>query len=116
MLRIINTVLVVAVLAAGFVIYSLEHRTRGAERRIAAINDQLGEERDAMKLLTAEWSHLTRPVRLERLARGELGLGPVDVLQLAKPDEVAGRLAERPPENPAESSKDPIADMLKVLQ
>jgi cell division protein FtsL len=115
-LRIVNTMLVAAVLVAGFLIYSLEHRTRGAERWIATINDQLGEEREAMKLLTAEWSFLTRPVRLERLARGELGLAPVDVLQLARPDEVAGRLAERPPENPAESSKDPIADMLEVLQ
>ena len=116
MLRALNTMLVVAVLGAAFLIYSLEHRMRGAERRFAAVQVQIAEEREAMKLLSVEWSYLTRPARLERLARDELGLRPVEVLQIARPDEVAGRLAERPAENPAESSKDPIAEMLKVLQ
>ena len=69
MLRTLNTLLVVAVLAAGFVIYSLEHRTRGAEQRIAAINDEMAKQRDAMKLLNVEWSYLTRPSRLERIAQ-----------------------------------------------
>ncbi len=116
MLRTLNTLLVIAVLAAGFVIYSLEHRTRGAEQRIAAINEEMAKERDAMKLLNVEWSYLTRPSRLERIARENLGLRPVDVLQIARPDEVDARLAPRPAENPANSSSDPLAAMLKALQ
>ena len=47
MLRTLNTLLVIAVLAAGFIIYSLEHRTRGAEQHIAAINERDGQG-DAM--------------------------------------------------------------------
>jgi len=116
MLKILNALLVVGVLVAGFVIYSLEHRTRGAERRIAQINDQLAQERENMQLLNVEWANLTRPGRLARLARKELGLRPAHVLQIVMPDEVDGRLAERPPENPAEQSSDPLAAMLKGLQ
>ncbi len=116
MLRAFNALLVVAVLVSGFVIYSLEHRTRGAERRIAELNDALAQERENMKLLNVEWAFLTRPARLERLARDELGLRPVRVQQIVKPEEVAGRLAERPAENPAAQSSDPLADMLKGLQ
>lgn len=116
MLRVVNTLLVVAVLVTGFFIYSLEHRTRAAERRIAELKNGLVEERELMKLLAAEWSYLTRPARLDRLAREALGLRPVEAIQLVRPDELAERLAERPPENPAESSRDPLAEMLKVLQ
>jgi cell division protein FtsL len=116
MLRLLNTLLVIAVLVAGFLIYSLEHRTRGAERRIAELKAGLIEERELMKLLAAEWSYHTRAARLERLARDEFGLKPAEALQLANPDELGRRLAERPPENPAESSRDPLADLLKVLQ
>ena len=116
MLRILNALLVVAVLVAGFVIYSLEHRTRGAERKIAQLNDQLAQERENMQLLDVEWAYLTRPAHLARLARKELGLRPAHVLQIVTPDEVDARLADRPPENPAAQSSDPLAAMLKGLQ
>jgi len=115
-LRILNALLVVGVLVSGFVIYSLEHRTRGAERKIAGINDELAQEREDMQLLNVEWAYLTRPAHLARLARKELGLRPAHVLQIVMPDEVDGRLAERPPENPAAQSSDPLATMLKALQ
>lgn len=116
MLRILNALLVVGVLVAGFVIYSLEHRTRGAERKIAQINDELAQERENMQLLNVEWAYLTKPARLAKLARKDLSLRPAHVLQIATPDEVDARLAPRPPENPAEQSSDPLAAMLKSLQ
>lgn len=116
MLRFFNVVLVLGSLGAAFVLYSLEHSTRGTERETARIDRQMADERETMKLLAAEWSNLTQPARLQKLAEEHLELKPTNLLQLAEPAELASRLPERPIEIPDETSKDPIADILKAME
>jgi cell division protein FtsL len=116
MLRFFNVILVLASLGAAFVLYSLEHATRGVEREIVSINRQISDERENMKLLAAEWSNLTQPARLQKLAEEHLALQPMNLLQLASPEELAARLPERPVVLPDEKSKDPIADILKAME
>jgi cell division protein FtsL len=116
MLRFFNIILVLVSLGAAFVLYSLEHATRGVEREIAQINRQIADERETMKLLAAEWSNLTQPARLQQLAEKHLELKPMSLLQLAEPQELAARLPERPVAIPDETSKDPIADILKAME
>ena len=72
--KFLNAILVLAVLVSGFVLYSLEHATRGTgarDRRVSSA--RLREERESIKLLNAEWSSLTRPDRLQALANEHLG-------------------------------------------
>lgn len=116
MLRAFNVMLVVVVLALAFVLYSLEHRMRAGERALAKLNNEITEERELIRLLDAEWSYLTRPARIERLAREHLAMGPLVPAQVVTEAEIARRVPERPAPNPAESPDDPLAELLEVLQ
>ena len=116
MLRILNIVLVLMVLAAAFTLYSLEHETRRGERRIAELKRGILDEQEMIRLLEAEWSNLTRPRRIEQLASQHLKLAPFSPLQLVKDKDLDARLPIRPENRLPEPGTDPIADMLKVLK
>ena len=116
MLRILNIVLVLMVLAAAFTLYSLEHETRRGERRIAELKRSISDEQEMIRLLEAEWSNLTRPHRIEQLASRHLALVPLSPLQRVEEKDVDSRLPLRPANDATEPGKDPIADMLKVLK
>lgn len=115
MLRAFNVALLVVVLGLAFVLYSQEHRMRAGERAFAKLDHQITEEREMIRLLEAEWSYLTRPERIERLAREHLGMGPLVPAQVV-PEAAISRIPERPAPNPAESPDDPLAELLKALQ
>jgi cell division protein FtsL len=116
MLRAFNVLLVVVVLGLAFVLYSLEHRMRAGERALAKLDNEIGQERELIRLLDAEWSYLTRPERIERLAREHLAMGPLVPAQVVPEAEIARRIPERPAPNPAESPDDPLAELLEMLQ
>jgi cell division protein FtsL len=115
-LRILNIVLVLMVLAAAFSLYSLEHETRRGERRIAELKRSISDEQEMIRLLEAEWSNLTRPRRIEQLASQHLDLAPLSPLQLVKERDLDARLPLAAPSQQPAPGEDPIADMLKVLQ
>ena len=116
MLRAFNVVLIVVVLGLSFVLYSLEHRMRAGERALAKLDREIGQEREMIRLLDAEWSYLTRPARIERLAREHLAMGSLVPAQVVPEAEIARRIPERPAPNPAESPNDPLAELLEMLQ
>jgi cell division protein FtsL len=110
-----NACLVLAVLVSAFFLYSLEHSTRGLERNIAKLQIDISEERESIKVLGAEWSSLTRPDRLQKLAQENLKLKTVTASQFVSENE----LAERVPAEPImleEKGKDVIGDILKEMQ
>ena len=115
MLRVLNVILVLMVLASAFTIYSLEHETRRGERRIAELKRGISDEQEMIRLLEAEWSNLTRPRRIEQLAHRHLQLKPLSPLQLVEAKDIDSKLPLRPVAE-APPDHDPIADMLKVLQ
>jgi len=117
-LRLLNVMLVVGVLAAGFALYTLEHRTRSVEREIARVDAMIESEYEFIGLLNAEWSMLTRPQRLERLARNHLNLGPVLPDQLVGLDALSAKLPPVPTDetDQAPVTDDPMADLLRMMQ
>jgi cell division protein FtsL len=116
MLRAFNIALVFVVLVLAFVLYSFEHRMRAGERALAKLSGEITEEHETIRLLDAEWSYLSRPARLERLAREHAGMVPLQPAQIVPQEEVTSRIPERPAPNPAESPDDPLAELLEVLQ
>ncbi len=118
MLRLLNVILVVGVLATGFALYTLEHRTRSVEREIARVDARIESEYEFIGLLNAEWSMLTRPQRLEQLARNHLNLGPVFPDQLVGLDALSAELPPAPVagDNQASEATDPMADLLRMMQ
>lgn len=116
MLRAFNACLVIAVLTAAYVLYSLEHSIRGVERQIARTNSAITNEKEMIGLLSAEWSSLIRPERLQRLAEKHLKLKRISPDQFAKINELPERVpAEQPVKLEAEG-KDAIGDILKAME
>jgi cell division protein FtsL len=115
MLRVFNALLVIGVLAAAYLIYGLEHQRRAVELEIAGLKLRIAEERETAKLLEAEWSLLTRPDRIEHLARKHLKLAPMDLRQLAGEAELGAKVPPLPVVAPGTPGTDPIGDILKVL-
>jgi cell division protein FtsL len=115
-IRLLNIVLVLAVLGSAFVLYTLEHATRAAERRIAQIESDISAEEESIKLLKAEWSNLTRPERLQKLAEERLGLKPILPTQMVTEGDLVRLVPEKPLPPVAPESTDPIGDILKKME
>jgi cell division protein FtsL len=116
MYKLFNALLVLTVLVSGFVLYSLEHASRGIERDIARIERDIAAEHEAIKLLNAEWSSLTRPADLERLARQHLGLENPQASQFVGFDDLGRRVPDEPPVHLVQEGQDPIAGLLDEVQ
>ncbi len=116
MLRFLNGLLVPGLLATAFVMYTLEHDTRRGEREAARLEAEIRHERELIRLLEAEWSNLTRPQRLEKLAADHLKLQPLNPLQYVSRESLGARLPAEALAAPVAKDDDPIAEMLKVLQ
>jgi cell division protein FtsL len=102
-MRVFNFLLVGGLVALVYTIYGLKYESRALEQRVADVQLSIRTERDAVAVLRAEWSHLNRPKRIERLARKHLGLKPLkasqfltarqyEALRQPTPAEVAARL------------------------
>lgn len=116
MLRAFNACLVLAVLSAAYVLYSLEHSIRGIERQISRSNAAIANEKETIGLLNAEWSSLIRPERLQRLAEQHLKLKHISPDQFVKINELAARIPAEPQVKLEEQGKDAIGDILKAME
>ena len=116
MVKVINAFLVLAVLVAAFFMYSLEHSTRGLERQVAKLKTGISDEREAIKLLNAEWSSLTRPDRLQHLAEEQLKLQPMKAGQVVTYADLANRIPAAAPVQLPSDGSDPIGSILEKMQ
>ena len=114
--KLLNSILVMTVLVSGFILYSLEHTTRGLERQIARIERGIGEEIESTRFLNAEWSSLTRPDRLRTLALQHLGLKTMQAQQIVKLQELGQRVPAEPIVNLQAEGSDPIGAIIDKMQ
>ena len=75
------TAFLFSVLSVGLV--AVKTRVQDMETRLATLQRDIRADRDAIRVLKAEWSHLNDPVRLKRLADAYLKLSPVTSAQIA---------------------------------
>ena len=114
--KLFNAILVVSVLVSGFRLYSLEHATRRVERDIVKLEQQIAASQENIKLLGAEWSSLTRPDRLQRLAAEHLKLQTIKAQQIVKPEELGQKVPPEPIIKLEARDQDPIGDILERMQ
>ena len=67
-------------------------------------------------MLKAEWSNLTRPERIEKLAAEHLKLRALKPGQLVSAADLARLVPDEPQAQLNEAGSDPIADILKKMQ
>jgi len=79
-----HTTVLCLVLAVGLalVLFFVKYEVQSLERELAELNRTLAEDRQAVHVLRAEWSHLTDPDRLRRLTQRHLEIRPVEPGQL----------------------------------
>ena len=111
MLRIINIVLACSVVVLAVWMYELKYGVRGSVTEQARIKRQIEKTKQDITLLKAEWSHLTRPKRLQALAKRHLKLERVQPRHIVREGELA-LLPERPQPEPPHEGGDPIAGLL----
>ena len=95
-------------------LYTMKYEVQRLEARLQSLNEQLAFEREAMRVLRAEWSFLNDPERIEKLAARHLDLAPVSVhrisamarlplKELAAGNDASGRAARIPVAKPSAS-------------
>ena len=86
MLRFVNISLMVTVGALTVLLYQLKYESRLLENRARNLVHAIEDERDTISVLKAEWSLLTQPERVEKLAKRHLGLGEIKPKQIVTLD------------------------------
>ncbi len=94
--------------------YTLKLKTRGLETEARELVNQLQDESDFVALMRAEVSYLSRPERIEDLARKNLKLEPITSAQLVPWNAVAsGSSATAQNSSGPAARKDGIAALIE---
>lgn len=92
-------------------LFRTSQRVNDGREKIAVLESALRREAESQRVLSAEWTYLNQPARLERLARAHLGLVPMKGAQFAKIADLpmreakAAPVSDVPPEKPAAALK-----------
>jgi hypothetical protein len=100
-----DIVLIAVMVSAAAFTYKTKHEAESRRNEVRRIETQIKLEEDTITLLKADWSLLTQPSRLQKLAeiyRTELALQPVEAHQIVgleqlpiRPVEIQDFSAER---------------------
>ena len=94
-----DIVLIAVMVAAAAFTYKTKHEAEERLVQLRKIEADIRYEEDTIDLLEADWSLLTQPSRLQRLAEiysAELALEPVEARQIVGLDELPSRPVEIP--------------------
>jgi len=83
MIRIGTIVWFVVLAMLGVGLFQVKYAVQSKERELRTVNRQITADREAMRVLEAEWSYLNDPVRLADLTRRHTDLAPVMAGQIA---------------------------------
>ncbi len=78
---------------AGFATYEVKYQVAQVDDELGRVNRAIDTDRDQLRVLSAEWSYLTQPARLDQLRQRHLTLVPVTRAQLGSLDQIPFRSA-----------------------
>ncbi len=108
-------VLMALAATAGGALFHVSFEVSALDDRLATLNHEIRDDRDAIHVLRAEWSFLNQPERLEELARRHLDLLPVSGAQLAGPGALPIRPdVETPDDNPARTVLEGLGTAISI--
>jgi cell division protein FtsL len=111
MLRVLNSLVIAALVLAAAYVYKIKFESTLQAERVSKLRAEIRRERDAIALLRAEWSQLDRPDRIQALAQRHLRLKPVDVAQFDALDKLPERRVPLVPPGTA----DPIGAIIEIF-
>ena len=77
--------------AVALALFSVKYQVQDIEKELTQLNRSTIEDRDAIRVLKAEWSHLNNSARLRALAGRHLGMKPLDPGQMGTLDDLPDR-------------------------
>jgi cell division protein FtsL len=111
MMRLLNILVIGALVAAAAYVYKIKFDSTRQAERIAQLRMEIRQENDTIANLRAEWSKLDTPARIQELAKRHLTtLKPIDPRQF----DTLRNLPERPPDLVPPDSTDPIGSLLET--
>lgn len=78
---------------SGTALFHTSQAVHDGREKLAKLNAAIVKEEDSLRVLTAEWSYLNQPTRLEKLAKAHLKLAPLKGHQFVKADDIPLRSA-----------------------
>lgn len=107
MMRLVNLLVIAALIAAATAVYKIKFDSTLQAEKVAKLRNELRQERNAIARLRAEWAKLDTPSRIHALADRYL---PLQQVKPAQFDE----FIDLPPRPPAvlPPPRDPIGAML----
>jgi cell division protein FtsL len=109
MMRILNILVIGALVAAAAYVYKVKFESTLQVERLAKLRMEIRKEQDMIASLRAEWSKLDTPARIQELANRHLKLRPIDPRQF----DTLRSLPERPPDLVPPDAADPIGSLLE---
>jgi cell division protein FtsL len=96
---------------SAIMLYYTSQKVHDEREKLTALEAQIDKEQESMRVLSAEWSYLNQPDRLEKLARQHLHLEPLKGRQFAKLKDIP-----LPPPPVVEDSvaENPVLDVVAV--
>lgn len=91
MFRTTDIVLIAVMVSAAALTYKIKREAEEQQTVVHRLQAQINAEEDTIDLLKADWSLLTQPSRLQKLAeiyKSQLALEPVDPHQIVKLDDI----------------------------
>jgi hypothetical protein len=91
MIKAITIGVLVLAAASSYGLYEIKYEVQHLEEYYNDLSQDLLEDQEAIHILKAEWSYLSRPERLQELSERFLALGPTDVAQIGNVDQIPAR-------------------------
>jgi cell division protein FtsL len=88
MWRVLHLVAIAALIGSAAYVYRIKYQTILESEEIVKLKHQINRTRDEIGVLHAEYEHLARPDRIQELADKLIGMQPLALNQIARPDEI----------------------------
>ena len=83
--------IVLAVAMSG-ALFRVSYRVQHLQKHLVAVNRDIGQEQEKIRVLQAEWNKLNDPARLEALVHRHSTLGPAKPVQIVTLDMVPAKI------------------------
>jgi hypothetical protein len=84
MTRLSTLVWMLSIVVAAFLLYQVKYDVQRVRTEIAKVTHELGQERESLDVVAAEWAYLSRPERLRQLSKKHLSAESLMVHQVAE--------------------------------
>ncbi len=94
MWRLLHLIAIAALIGSAIYVYNIKYETILESEQIVKLRHQINKTDDEINVLRAEYAHLTRPDRIQALADKLMGMQPLALNQIARPEDIPDKGAQ----------------------